>query len=113
MGVVYRAVQDGLQRTVAIKMLVAGNLASAGLLARFRTEAEAVARLAHPNIVQIFEIGEAAGHPFLAFEYICRRNLVGSSGGRPTTATPLGGAGRHAGPRDASRARRKASSIAI
>jgi len=75
MGVVYRAVQDGLQRIVAIKMLVAGNLASAGLLARFRTEAEAVARLAHPNIVQIFEIGEAAGHPFLAFEYVAGGTL--------------------------------------
>ncbi|HEY2840056.1 MAG TPA: serine/threonine-protein kinase [Pirellulales bacterium] len=70
MGIVYQAVQEGLERTVAIKMLVAGNLASPGLLARFRTEAEAVARLAHPNIVQIFEIGEAAGHPFLSFEYL-------------------------------------------
>lgn len=70
MGVVYRATQDGLERTVAIKMLVAGRLASPELLTRFRTEAEAVARLAHPNIVQIFEIGEAAGHPFLSFEYL-------------------------------------------
>ena len=70
MGVVYRAWQTGLRRAVALKMVIAGPLASPELLAHFRTEAEAVARLAHPNIVQIFEIGEAAGRPYFSMEYV-------------------------------------------
>jgi len=86
MGVVYSAFHEGLQRTVAIKMLVAGNLASPALLARFRTEAEAVARLAHPNIVQIFDIGESGGHPFLTFEFFSGGTLAGRISGKPQPA---------------------------
>ncbi len=70
MGVVYKARHVKLKRIVALKMILAGGHASAVDLARFRLEAEAVARIRHPNIVQIFEIGEEAGAPWFALEYI-------------------------------------------
>ena len=69
MGVVYKARQVGLNRLVALKMILSGAHASSEELSRFRTEAEAVARLRHPNIVQIFDIGERDGRPFFALEY--------------------------------------------
>jgi serine/threonine protein kinase/tetratricopeptide (TPR) repeat protein len=70
MGVVYKARQRGLNRAVAIKMIRTDRRGSAERLARFRIEAEAVARLRHPNVVQIFEIGEAAGTPFVSLELL-------------------------------------------
>ncbi len=70
MGVVYKARHLALKRTVALKMVLAGGHAGPEELARFRIEAEAVARLQHPNIVQIHEVGEANGHPYFALEFV-------------------------------------------
>src|SRR5207253_2656846 len=63
MGVVYKARHLALKRTVALKMIRASGLAGPRELARFQVEAQAVARLQHPNIVQIHEVGVAEGHP--------------------------------------------------
>ena len=68
MGIVYRARQLGLNRLVALKMLRVDQDSSS--LARFRGEAEAVARLQHPHIVQIHEIGTVEGRPYLCLEYV-------------------------------------------
>jgi serine/threonine-protein kinase len=70
MGVVYQARQRGLNRLVALKMILAGARAGAQELARFRMEAEAVARLRCPHIVQVYEVGEQDGLPFFSLEYV-------------------------------------------
>ena len=75
MGVVYMARQVELKRLVALKMILSGAHSDSIARKRFRTEAEAVARLAHPNIVSIFEIGEHEGRPFLCLEYVSGGNL--------------------------------------
>jgi hypothetical protein len=77
MGVVYRARQTKLDRLVALKMILAGSHAGTGEFARFRMEAESVARLCHPNIVQIYDVGEHEGQPFFALEYVEGGNLAG------------------------------------
>jgi hypothetical protein len=82
MGVVYKACHLALKRTVALKMLAAGH-PHPGERARFRAEAEAVARLHHPNIVQIHEIGEADGRPFIALEYVAGGSLAERLAGQP------------------------------
>jgi WD40 repeat protein/serine/threonine protein kinase len=69
-GVVYKARDLRLKRTVALKMLLTGVESSAEDRIRLRAEAEAVARLQHPNIVQIHEIGEQDGCPFLVLEFV-------------------------------------------
>jgi WD40 repeat protein len=86
MGVVYKARHLALKRTVALKMVLVGGHAGPGELARFRIEAEAAARLQHPNIVQIHEVGEAAGHPYCALEFVEGGNLAGKLGGKPLPA---------------------------
>jgi serine/threonine-protein kinase len=71
MGVVYRAVQRGTQRVVAIKFLHAGGALDRGLRARFAGEAHALARVDHPNIVRIHDAGEdSAGRPYFVMEYV-------------------------------------------
>jgi serine/threonine protein kinase len=59
-----------LNRVVALKMILAGGHAGPEERARFRAEAEAVARLQHPNIVQVYEVGEHDGQPFLTLELV-------------------------------------------
>jgi serine/threonine protein kinase len=82
-GVVYKAIQVKVKRLVALKMILAGPHAGASDLARFRAEAEAVGNLQHPNIVQIFEVGEQDGHSFFSLEYNDGGNLEDKLDGTP------------------------------
>jgi len=75
MGVVYRARQISLNRTVALKMILSGQFASKQEVLRFRAEAEAAANLRHPNIVAIHETGEQEGRHYFSMEFVQGRNL--------------------------------------
>src|SRR5712664_1705557 len=75
MGVVYRARQLSLNRIVAVKMLLFGKFSSDEYVRRFRAEAEAVAKLQHPNIVAIHAIGEHEGQPYFSMDYVEGQNL--------------------------------------
>ena len=86
MGVVYKAIQVSLNRPVALKMILAGIHAGPRERDRFRREAEAVATLQNPHIVQIFEIGEASGHLYLALEYVDGGSLAHHLRGTPWSA---------------------------
>jgi eukaryotic-like serine/threonine-protein kinase len=83
MGVVYKARHRGLHRLVALKLIREGARARPDLLARLRTEAEAVARLRHENIVQVYDVGEMDGDPFVALEFLEGGNLSAKLAGTP------------------------------
>src|SRR5262249_62034751 len=87
-GAVYRGRRVALTRTVALKMVRAGPQAPPEDLARFRTEAEAVARLQHANIVQIHDVGEQDGRPYFALEYVEGGSLAQRLGGTPQPSRP-------------------------
>jgi WD40 repeat protein len=76
MGVVYKARQISLNRTVAVKMILAGHFAGQEAVQRFRTEAAAAARLQHPNIVAVHEIGEHDGQNYFSMDYVAGRSLA-------------------------------------
>lgn len=76
MGVVYRARQRSLGRTVAVKLLLLGRHASQESVQRFRREAQSAAALRHPGIVAIHEVGECDGQPFFSMEYVEGLNLA-------------------------------------
>src|SRR5437764_4371433 len=76
MGVVFKARQIAIDRVVALKMILAGPHARDKYLKRFEAEARAVGRFQHPNIVQIYEVGEAAGLPFFALEFVPEGTLA-------------------------------------
>jgi hypothetical protein len=85
MGVVCRARHLALKRSVALKIIRLGEDAGPEPLARFRAEAEAVARLQHPNIVSVYEVGEHQGLPFYALELVEGGSLAQRLGGQPLT----------------------------
>jgi serine/threonine-protein kinase len=84
MGVVYKARHLHLKRAVALKMLLVGAYAGPVELKRFRREAEALANLRHPNIVQVYDAGDVEGRPYFAMELV-----DGGSLAQQLTATPL------------------------
>jgi WD40 repeat protein len=86
MAVVYWAWQERLHRGVALKMILSGAHAGPQELARFRTEAEAVARLQHPNVVQIYDVGQHEGQVYLALEHVDGPSLARALAGIPWPA---------------------------
>jgi eukaryotic-like serine/threonine-protein kinase len=88
MGVVYQARQLGLDRIVALKMILTGFQAGPKDLTRFRAESAALARLQHPNIVQIYDVGEAANRPYFVIEFVAGGSLAQYLQGTPQPVRP-------------------------
>jgi serine/threonine protein kinase/tetratricopeptide (TPR) repeat protein len=86
MGVVYKARHRALNRVVALKMFSSARHAGPHEMSRFRREAEVVAQLQHPHIVQIYEVGEQDGQPFFAMEFIAGGSLDRLVAGTPQPA---------------------------
>jgi tetratricopeptide (TPR) repeat protein len=83
MGVVYKAQETDLRRLVALKMILYGTHAASADRERFRNEAQAIACLQHPHIVQIYQVGEHDGLPFLSLEFCPGGSLDGKLAGTP------------------------------
>ncbi len=91
MGIVFKARQRKLDRIVAVKMILAGQFASREQALRFRVEAEAAARLQHPNIVRIHETGEQDGQPYFSMDYVEGGNLASLVREKPLPAKRAAG----------------------
>jgi serine/threonine protein kinase len=103
MGVVYKARQVSLNRLVALKMILSGAFAGRTAVSRFLSEAESIARLQHPNIMTIYELGEHSGLPYVVLEFcsggsLARRLRGGLLNPREAAAVmaPLARAAHHA-----------------
>jgi WD40 repeat protein len=83
MGLVYEAMQQSLGRAVAVKVLADGPCAPSDLRERFQREGQVIARLRHPNIVQVIEVGEFEGTPYLVLEYVAGQSLADHLTGTP------------------------------
>src|SRR5258705_477597 len=86
MGIIYRVRHVKLDRVVALKMLLSGKYAGAVELARFTREAQAIAALQHPNIVQIYDVGEVDGRPYFTMELVGGGSLSKKLAGTPQPA---------------------------
>jgi serine/threonine-protein kinase len=86
MGVVYKARHLKLRRDVAIKMLLTGDWAGPAELARFMREAQAIAALRHPHIIQVYDMGDLEGRPFFTMEYVDGGSLAQKLAGVPQPA---------------------------
>ena len=91
MGIVYKARHVRLNRLVALKMILGADYVDAESLARFQREAEAVAKLQHPNIVQIYEIGDRDGLPFFSLEFVEGGSLDRIVSGQPFPSRHVAG----------------------
>jgi serine/threonine-protein kinase len=86
MGVVYKARQVRLNRLVALKMILTGRYSAVDEQCRFQREAQAIARLLHPGIVQIYEVGEHEDRPYFSMEYLEGGSLAQKLAGTPLPA---------------------------